>query len=239
MITDITKKMVTYHFIYGQRISDVMNTTPIRSGRPRKGEEATRRDQLLDQAMQLFAEHGYGNLSLETIARKAQVSLRTIYSQFGGKAELFGAVISRVSDEFVASLPLEGALSRPLEEVLVEFGCFYLGRITRPACTGLRAQIMAEAQRFPEFAAEFYRNGPERTLVRLAEYFAVQQQAGHLVPSDCRFLAGQFLNAVRGERFHRQQLGLEAPPSEAETEAWVKQVVGHFLHGCLVCPADR
>lgn len=210
-----------------------MKTTTIRSGRPRKGEEALRRDQLLDQAMRLFAEHGYGNLSLETIAREAQVSLRTIYAQFGGKMELFGAVIRRVSDEFVASLPLESNASRPLEEVLVEFGCFYLARITRPACTALRAQIMAEAQRFPEFATEFYRNGPERTLVRLAEFFAIQQQAGRLVDADCRFLAGQFLNAIRGERFHRQQLGLESVPSQTETEVWVRQVVRHFLHGCL------
>lgn len=204
-----------------------------RSGRPRKGEEAARRDQLLNQAMQLFAEHGYDNLSLEAIARQAQVSLRTIYSQFGGKAELFGAVIRRVSDEFVASLPLENSLSRPLEDILVEFGCFYLSRITRPACIGLRAKIMAEASRFPEFAAEFYRNGPERTLLRLTEFFALQQQAGRIAEADCQFLAGQFFNAVRGELFHRQQLGMEEPPPEAEIEAWVKQVVRHFLHGCL------
>ena len=210
-----------------------MNTTAIRSGRPRKGEEATRRDLLLDQAMQLFAEHGYGNLSLETIARKAQVSLRTIYGQFGGKAELFGAVIRRVSDEFVASLPLECPSSRALEDVLVEFGSFYMGRISRPACIALRTQIMAEAQRFPEFAAEFYSNGPERTLVRLAEFFAAQQQAGLLIEADSQFLAGQYLNALRGEPFHRQQLGLAAPPSDKETDAWVRQVVTHFLRGCL------
>jgi len=211
-----------------------MSTPTQRSGRPRKGEETVRRDQLLDQAMQLFAEHGYGNLSLETIARTAQVSLRTIYNQFGGKSELFGAVIRRVSDEFVASLPLETGLDRPIEAVLVEFGCFYLGRITRPACTALRAQIMAEAARFPEFAAEFYRNGPERTLVRLAEFFTLQQERGFVAEMDSHFLAGQFLNAVRGERFHRQQLGLETPPTEAETEAWVRQVVRHFLNGCML-----
>ncbi|WP_240342367.1 TetR/AcrR family transcriptional regulator [Methylococcus sp. EFPC2] len=207
-----------------------------RPGRPRKGEETVRRDQLLDQAMQLFAEHGFGNLSLETVAREAQVSLRTIYSQFGGKEELFGAVIRRVSDEFVANLPLHNTTADTLDEVLVNFGCFYLNRITRSACICLRAQIMAEAHRLPEFAAEFYRNGPERTLERLTEFFAAEQQAGRLVEGDARFLAGQFLNALRGERFHRQQLGLEACPTEAETLAWVRLVVQHFLHGCL--PAD-
>ncbi|NJD07286.1 MAG: TetR/AcrR family transcriptional regulator [Methylococcaceae bacterium] len=206
--------------------------TAVRSGRPRRGEEALRRDQLLDQAMQLFAEHGYGSLSLETIAREAQVSLRTIYAQFGGKAELFGAAVRRLSDEFVASLPLDGTSSKPLEEVLVEFGKLYLSRITRPSCTCLRAQILAEAQRFPELAAEFYRNGPERTLQRLTAYFSLQQERG-LIKGDCQFLAGQLVQAIRGERFQRQQLGLEDPPTEEEAERWVRLAVRHFLHGCL------
>lgn len=207
--------------------------TTIRSGRPRKGEEAIRRDLLLDQAMQLFAEHGYGNLSLETIARKARVSLRTIYAQFGGKAELFGAVIRRLSDEFEASLPPDEALSRPVDEILVEFGRLYLRRISRPDCARLRTQILAEAHRFPELAAEFYRNGPERTLLRLTEFFSARQQAGGLIEEDCRFLAGQFLNTLRGERFQRQQLGLEEPLSEEEAEAWARQAVQLFLRGCL------
>src|SRR5690606_9683517 len=113
-------------------------------------------------------------------AREAHVSLRTIYQQFGGKAALFGAVIRHLSDEFVASLPLDGDCSHSLEQTLVDFGCHYLRRITQPECMCLRAQIQAEAKRFPELAAEFYRNGPERTLFRLAEFLAAQQRNGRL-----------------------------------------------------------
>ncbi|CAL1241297.1 TetR/AcrR family transcriptional regulator [Candidatus Methylocalor cossyra] len=207
--------------------------TTIRPGRPRKGEEALRRDQLLDRAIQLFAEHGYGNVSLETLAREAHVSLRTIYSQFGGKAALFGTVIRRLSDEFAASLPLdESALARPLEDVLAEFGRQYLCRITRAPCICLRAQIQAEAHRFPELAAEFYHNGPERTLIRLADFFALQQKAGRVLAEDCRFLAGQFLASLRGERFLRVEWGLEEPLSEQEAEDWAKKVTRQFLQGC-------
>ena len=82
----------------------------IKCGRPRKGEELLSRDRLLDTAFSLFLEYGYGNLSLETIARDARVSMRTIYSQFGGKAGLFGAVIRRCSDQFVTSLSEEYVL---------------------------------------------------------------------------------------------------------------------------------
>lgn len=209
-----------------------------RSGRPRKGEELERRDRLLYQAFLLFAEHGYGSLSLETIAREARVSLRTIYRQFGGKAELFGAVIRQCSDLFVAALPQEGEGEASFEEVLIEFGKRFLYRVTRPECVRLRSQIMAEAQRFPEFATEFYRHGPARTLDGLARFLALQQKKGRVTLQDPTFLAGQFVSALRGDKFQRIQLGLEGPPSDDEIEQWVRRAVQLFLRGCLVSPPD-
>lgn len=204
-----------------------------RIGRPRKGESAIRRDQLLDHALRLFVERGYGNVSLETIAREARVSLRTIYRYFGGKADLFGAVIRHYSDLLVATLPLEQALAKPLEETLIVFGKHFLFRLSRPEIIRLRAQLIAEAHQFPELAAEFYEQGPQRTLDRLAKFFGMHQQAGHVVAMDPAFLAGQFVNALRGERFQRQQLGLESAPTEDEVEHWTEQVVKLFLQGCL------
>ncbi|MCX8049163.1 MAG: TetR/AcrR family transcriptional regulator [Methylohalobius sp.] len=207
--------------------------TAIRCGRPRKGEEAFRRDLLLDRAMSLFAEHGYGALSLETIARQAHVSLRTIYRQFGSKAQLFGAVIQRISDEFVARLPQDA--SRPIAEVLEEFGYQFLSRITRPETLRLRAQILAEAQRFPELAAEFYRRGPECTLTHLSRLLAEYQRAGVVAELDSRFLAGQFLAALCGEWLRKLELGLVAPPGPSTLQEQVKQAVNLFLRGCLAC----
>lgn len=185
--------------------------------------------------MRLFAEHGYGALSLETIARQAHVSLRTIYRQFGGKAQLFSAVIRRMSDEFVAGLPVEvEAMPLPaLEKVLEEFGCRFLQRILQPEVVRLRVQILAEALRFPELAAEFYCHGPSRTIARLGEFFALCQRAGELVETyEGRLLAVHFLNILRGRWWPELELGLIGPPKEDEIRAWVKQAVKLFLWGC-------
>jgi TetR/AcrR family transcriptional repressor of mexJK operon len=211
----------------------MQHENPNRIGRPRKGEEGLRRDQLLDHAQRLFTEHGYGNVSVETIAREARVSLRTIYRHFGGKADLFGAVIRRCSDLFVATLPLDPPDARPLEETLVEFARGYLFRLSRPESLRLRAQIMAEAPRFPELAAEFYTQGPERALARLAQFFALHQQHGRIVAGDPMFLAGQFIHGLRGERFQRLQLGFDAAPDEADIDRWARAAVALFLRGCL------
>ncbi len=201
----------------------------IKCGRPSKGDEQLSRDRLLDAALQLFLEHGYGNLSMETIARDARVSLRTIYSQFGGKAGLFGALIGRCSDQFIASL----ADDCPLEEALSIFGRQFLFRITRPDVMRMRAILIGESPRFPDLATQFYQQGPQRTLGHLAQFFVRQQHLGSMVAGDPHFLADQFISALRGERLQRLQLGLEPIPDEAEIEQWVGQSVRLFLRGSL------
>jgi AcrR family transcriptional regulator len=203
----------------------------VRLGRPRKGEEILRREQLLEKAVRLFAEHGFGSVSLETIAREARVSLRTIYQQYGGKAELFCAVVRHYSDMFVAALPPDGHEAWPMEETLVEFGREYLFRNTRPELLHLRTQFLAEAHRFPEVTAEIYLQGPGRTQARLAEVFAVHQRAGHIRAGDTLYFAGQFISALLGERYHRLQLGLDATPSDDEIAEWARQAVELFLAG--------
>lgn len=130
----------------------------IKCGRPAKGNESLSRDRLLDAALELFLEHGYGNLSMETIARHAQVSMRTIYSQFGGKAGLFGSLIRRCSDQFVISLSDEASP----EQVLSEFAQTFLYNITKPDAVRIRAILIAESPRFPNLATEFYEQGEAR-----------------------------------------------------------------------------
>jgi TetR/AcrR family transcriptional regulator, mexJK operon transcriptional repressor len=205
----------------------------IKCGRPRKGEETLSRDRLLDTALKLFLEHGYGNLSLETIARDARVSMRTLYNQFEGKAGLFGAVIKRCSDPFVTALSEESTLEGQPEEALIAFAKQFLKGITRPDAMRIRAILIGESLRFPDLATQFYEQGPQRTLTHLAQFFARQQQAGYFAAIDPHVLADQFLSGLRSERFQKLQLGLESTPCEAEIDAWVQQTTAIFLHGCL------
>ena len=210
----------------------------IKCGRPRKGEEFQSRDRLLDAAFRLFLEHGYGNLSLETVARDARVSMRTIYSQFGGKAGLFGAVIKRCSDPLVTVLSDDGALQEQPEAALAAFARQFLYSITRPDAVRIRAILIGESVHFPDLATQFYEQGPQRTLTHLAQFFVRQQQAGYFAAIDPAVLADQFLSALRGERFQKLQLGLLPTPDEVEIDAWARQSTSLFLHGCLANTQD-
>jgi AcrR family transcriptional regulator len=165
--------------------------------------------------------------------------MRTIYSQFGGKAGLFGAVIKRCSDPFVAALAEESPLEGRPEEALTAFARQFLYAITRPDVVRIRAMLIGESLHFPDLATQFYEQGPQRTLAHLTQFFARQQQAGYFVAIDPHNLADQFLSALRSERFQKLQLGLEPTPDEVEIDTWVRRTTSLFLHGCLINPSDN
>jgi AcrR family transcriptional regulator len=60
---------------------------------PRLPREEVRR-RLLTAAAALFAEHGYDDTRLEDVAKAAGFTKGAVYSNFGGKQELFGAILT-------------------------------------------------------------------------------------------------------------------------------------------------
>src|ERR1700756_4631670 len=63
------------------------------------------RDQLIEVATRLFAEHGYEGTSIEAVLTAAGVSRGALYHHFAGKEALFEAVVSAVSAQVTADLP--------------------------------------------------------------------------------------------------------------------------------------
>ncbi len=71
-----------------------------------KEEALATRSRILDAAERLFQQHGVSRTSLQDIAQAAGVTRGAIYWHFEGKADLFNAMLTRVT------LPLQEALSR-------------------------------------------------------------------------------------------------------------------------------
>jgi AcrR family transcriptional regulator len=62
------------------------------------------RDQLIEVATGLFAEHGYEGTSIEAVLAAAGVSRGALYHHFAGKEALFRAVVSAVNERSMAQL---------------------------------------------------------------------------------------------------------------------------------------
>ncbi|WP_422115977.1 TetR/AcrR family transcriptional regulator [Brachybacterium sp. UNK5269] len=74
------------------------------AGRHRTGDRSTRREQILDGASEMFAEHGYDGASLRHIAAHVGISHPGMLHHFPSKDALLGAVIDRLEAHAQAAL---------------------------------------------------------------------------------------------------------------------------------------
>ena len=105
--------------------------------------KAERREEILDAAMEEFAERGYHGASTEDIARRAGISQPYVFRLFGTKKALFTAVVARCFRETLEMFQraAEG-LRGP--EALDAIGKAYVERLTADPIR-LRAQMQAYA----------------------------------------------------------------------------------------------
>jgi AcrR family transcriptional regulator len=59
---------------------------------------------VLDAALEVFARHGYYGATIERVARRSGTPRPTVYQLFGGKEELFAAVVDMAADRVATRL---------------------------------------------------------------------------------------------------------------------------------------
>jgi AcrR family transcriptional regulator len=206
-----------------------------RGGRPPRLQAEQIREQILDIATPLFLTGGYGVTSIEEVAKRARMSKRTVYSRFRDKAELFGAVVHRLVERMrppsaTTEQFFEGG---SLEAILRRLAQLILRAALSPAALALHRVIVAEATRFPELAEAVNQEGTRREAIRrIAALLEGEALSSGLSLTNAEFAAEQFLHMlVAGPQ--RRALGLGAPMTDAELDAWARDAVDLFLKGCF------
>src|SRR5271169_1985563 len=90
-------------------------------GRPADdGLRASRTEQILTAAVELFARHGYAGTDTQLLAEKLGVGKGTIYRYFPSKEDLFLAAADRVMRQLRAQIDgcIEG-IADPLDQIAV------------------------------------------------------------------------------------------------------------------------
>lgn len=134
----------------------------------RRGTEL--RDHILWTAKDVFLETGFERASMDGVAARAETSKRSLYAHFESKERLFLAVIGLVRGLFLARLGEPGGPDPA--EALVLFCARYLeGMLYEPTVRMVRIS-MAEAERFPEQAAQYHDVLFAQAQARLGAYLA-------------------------------------------------------------------
>jgi TetR/AcrR family transcriptional regulator, regulator of autoinduction and epiphytic fitness len=194
---------------------------PTPASAPRTRGRPPKRDVVLDAAVEAFLQGGYSGTTLEQIARQAQVSTATVFKHYRTKADIFGAIMSRVfGNEDPASWPpLPG--DDPLDG-LVHIGRHYARTLRDPRIRALFRVMIAEVPRFPELGQQLYERGKAPYLQRVEDFLRAAVSVGALKIPDVKLATRQFLGMINDVVFWPHMLVMELPDSDAESQRVVR-----------------
>jgi Transcriptional regulator len=136
---------------------------------------------IVDAARQAFLEGGYGKTSMDSIAKAAEVGIKTLYRHFENKDDLFSAVMQAacnpeafdgVSGEWKEqTAELERPwFSKPPRTALVAAGVEYLEHVLSGEQLALYRVVTQDAHSFPELGRRYREQVVERSNDLFARY---------------------------------------------------------------------
>ena len=117
---------------------------------------ASTHQRIYDAAMELFAEHGYEDVSIARLAAAAGVSVQTFYAHYPGKDELLMALPARTEvDALIATVPTDRPLGERMRWAILGFVRGLTGDVRSDVLT--RWRLIATTSRLRYRAAEYER----------------------------------------------------------------------------------
>ena len=222
----------TCHFLVMHDLAQAPEPPIAKLGRPRRGTESARSDALISAATRVFVREGYGLASIDKVASEAGVSTRTIYERFKNKADLLGAVITRLVDRDMATVLATAELERlDPKDALTVIAQTMTSHARDPESVALFRIVATEAYRFPELAAKVRESTKHRWDGAVAKYFRGQIKRGTLTLADPDRAAVVFLQMISAELHECLLFGSSEAMAQHDFTPHLKQVIDIFLFG--------
>lgn len=171
----------------------------------RRGDEL--REHILWAAKDVFLDMGFERASMDVVAARAQTSKRSLYAHFESKEKLFLAVIDLVRGLFLSRLKMPGDYSDKPAEALTMFCARYLETLLYDATARMCRVSMAETERFPDGAAQYFDVLFTEVEARLSAYLKTTFRLSARASAEAaQRLVGQLLYP----RFVRALFGMDA-----------------------------
>jgi AcrR family transcriptional regulator len=191
------------------------------------------RDRILSAAFGAFMERGYAGASTLDIARRARVSKRDLYAQFGSKQAMLAACIAERTERMRQPLDLPVPRSaEALAATLMAFGTTMLREVSRPEVLATYRLAIAEAERAPELARTLDQLGRATNLAALTKLLLAAQAGGLLGPGDMEAMADRFISLLwSGGLLVRLLLRVVDAPDDAEIERRARCAIQQVMPG--------
>jgi AcrR family transcriptional regulator len=210
--------------------------------RPSKTNQRETRREILDAALELFAQQGFHGTGMREIARTVGINEASLYHYFPSKEQLLDAVLFEPDDAGRPALApafptgFDGHTLAALHDWLVQVLLGILDQFADPK----------EAQRFRIFLSDGLRLAAAGKVNYLERIVAVQlpilltlqrlQDQGMLRPTEPFLLMMSLIGPLMMWR-HMLVLGPELPPIQ-DRQGFVRHHVGQLLRGAAVDPSQ-
>jgi AcrR family transcriptional regulator len=191
-----------------------------------------RRSQILDAAVEVFLENGYGGATIDLVVERAGASKATVYSFFGGKDGLFAAIVEERAERILSAFGDPEVVHSDVRHALAHIAQRYMEVAMAPDAVGLWRLI------FPELARTFYQLGPDRTYAHLAGMLSVWRERGLIRLDDPQRAAVQFFDSVGGDLHRRAMAGILPKNLREAIQRSIDHAVQIFWNGIKVDRPD-
>ncbi|MBA2564583.1 MAG: TetR/AcrR family transcriptional regulator, partial [Gemmatimonadetes bacterium] len=167
-----------------------------------------RREQIIDAAIQLFAEAGFTGTTTRRLAEAAGISEAGLYLHFDTKEALYEAIIRRKATEFAGfSRRLRELMAgEPPRRVFGAFAEFMLETHTRDKAF-LRLLLHSGLEQHALFQM-FFRAQVRETADLLRSYVEEQQRAGAFRACEPRLVVRAFIGMLVHHLLHQEVFGV-------------------------------
>ena len=190
-----------------------------------------RREALLAAADELFLQHGFDGVSLDSLVAHVGGSKASIYQYFGCKKGLLVALVQRRHEYFFneSALPTELG-TKTLREVLLDNAHKLFNAFSQPDKIAFMRLIVRESQRDPEIARIAYDLGPARGQATMAKILSEAASRGEIScpsPHESAIIYGGFLQHIKW----RLLIGLTPVEEHVDINHFFEYSVDSFLAG--------
>ena len=200
-------------------------------GRPRLRSDDETRTIIFDAARREFAVSGFAATNMDSVARRAGISTKTLYRLIPNKAALFEAMVTKRLDEFVSTIRLRACEGRDVESALQEALLACAELVLNGDVIALQRMVLAESDKFPEMAQTFYVKAMRRTVATLADWLRAEKERGLIAIENPEIAAGMLLGMLAFEPQRAVMFGQKPLPTRQELLQRVEVCASLFLNG--------
>lgn len=178
-----------------------------------------KREAILEAASELFLDNGYGNVSMDVVAQKANVSKRTVYNHFASKEILFAEIVRLTWDGIDQPLLIISDDDN-VKMILKSYTLSALKMLRSEKFSKLLRLVIGESGTFPELSSMYSQHGIKTILSSIDEFFTAINNKGTLTIPEPSLAAQQYVGMVKESLFWPVLLGVFKPPT-AERDEYV------------------